>query len=76
MLAAASVSWKINGALTLGIAIGDEPEAFPMHGCEIPERSDPFVAGCRSLCLSLEGRVFVLSFFLVSFLKEWDADRA
>lgn len=56
MLAATTLGWRVNGALTLGVGIGDEPQAFPVHGCERPRRSDPCVAGTRrSWCCEAAG---------------------
>lgn len=44
MLAAAGLRLRINGAVTFGAAIGDESQAFPMHGCGRQSCSDPCVA--------------------------------
>lgn len=44
MLASAGVRLRFKGAVTFGAAVGDEPQAFPMHGCcERRSCSDPCV---------------------------------
>jgi hypothetical protein len=44
VLAAAGLRLRFNGALTFGTAIGDESQAFPMHGCETRICSHPCAA--------------------------------
>lgn len=44
MFAATALGLGFNDALALGAPIGDESQAFPMHGCGGPRCFDPCVA--------------------------------